>query len=209
MPQESPTEYTSSLRDSVLENSSIIEDLSPEAAEFFMDWAVSLSEHVGATVTDEEHFNSTKRSLMRMLRVINAYINRRDETDEESLHILLEKLNKFATDLALPAIDAETEASLRQNAGADDLTFGQQLAETLLPPPAPITEDTATDAALGDETSPAVDTNPLVADAKNVMDQLESMARRLADELPSEPDVTDSIDDAVTPDTDPLSGDTN
>lgn len=181
MPSAAPNEYTSSLRDSVLDNSSIIEDMSPEASEFFMDWAVTLSERVGPTIADDAQYDDKKRSLSRLLRMLNAYISRRHETDEASLHTLLERINKFITDLDLQIIEEDVEAALRQHASDEDLSFVQRLTSSVLP--MPLTEnDTGPSVvrARVDATKMPID-EAHMAEAQALIDQLEHMARRIID----------------------------
>lgn len=152
MPFESANEYTTLLIDGVLENSSLVQDLSEDAAAYFVEWAAQQGERLGPMAADDESFDKIKRNFNRSLRMINAVCVRRAES-AEALAPLFQRINGHGKTLHFNPIEEEARDKLRAVAEQDDLTYMKTLTHHLAPAAEPPVSETAIDVGNGSDPS--------------------------------------------------------
>lgn len=175
---EELSQYTRRLRDAVLENSAMLEDISADAGNFLMDWGVEQALIIGPPITDEEQLDTLRGALMRVLSSTNALCKRRAE-GEEVLKGLQGRVNRFAETPGIhfrTIMDEQFTELMVSAPGVDDLAFLQTITSILVPP---TTEESAEEETMLEHPD-------------------ETMAIATTDATTSEPDIEDLGDDVVS-----------
>jgi hypothetical protein len=146
MPYESPNEYTTLLVEGVFGNSSLQQDLSEEAAAFFVEWAAQQAERIGQLPDDDDAYDDIKRRFDRSLRTMNALCKRRTE-GADALEPLIARINNYGKVLQFEPLEGAARDELMAATDADDLAFMELLAQKLSPATAP---DDSPDATTND-----------------------------------------------------------